>query len=72
MTDVLDNFFETIIETLVLTPIFIVITFLLLLVVIFYPIQRLRKWFGKQALRIVDIWIYYVENAYKYEEEDYD
>lgn len=68
MSDILSKFFEIIIETIVITPIVFIIIFLLLLACIFYPIKKINKWLIKQVRRITDIWSYYIENAYKYED----
>ncbi|MBR3490212.1 MAG: hypothetical protein IKH36_01855 [Bacilli bacterium] len=70
MIDLFDKFFVTIIETIVITPIFITIILLLLLAAIFYPIKKINRWLIKQVQRILDIWIYYINKAYKYEENN--
>lgn len=70
MIDLFNKFFTAIVETIVVTPIFIIILSLLLLAAIFYPIKKINKWLIKQVQRILDIWIYYIDNAYEYEEEN--
>ena len=70
MIDLLDKFFVMIVETIIITPIFITIILLLLLAAIFYPIKKINRWLIKQVQRILDIWIYYIQNSFKYEEND--
>lgn len=68
MSNILSKFFEIIIETIVITPIVFITIFLLLLACIFYPIKKINNWLIRQIRRIVDIWVYYIENAYMYED----
>ena len=70
MIDILSKIFEIIIETIVIIP-FVITSFILLIFAgIFYPIKRINKWLIKQIIRITDIWDYYIENAYMYEEDN--
>ena len=52
-------FAEKIIEGIVVTPMFIFAIILCTLGFCFYPIKKLRIFFGKQAIRIVDTWSWY-------------
>lgn len=70
MIDLLDKIFVMIVETIVVTPIFTTIILLLLLAAIFYPIKKINRWLIRQVQRILDIWIYYTQNSFKYEEND--
>ena len=66
MTDI----FEIIIETLVITPIFIVALYLFLIALILFPFRKIRIWLMIQVIRILDIWVFYNENKDLYFEKD--
>ncbi|MBQ3311714.1 hypothetical protein IJG72_06515 [bacterium] len=59
MKELVYYFAETIIEGIVVTPMFIFAILFCILGVCFYPIKTLRRFFGKQAIRIVDTWSWY-------------
>ena len=62
MSELLEKIIETLIETIVLSPILVVAICLFLLALIVYPFKKIRKWFAIQGIRILDIWAYYTEN----------
>ena len=62
MIDVLKILIQTIIETIVLTPILIVSMILCIIAIMIYPIKNVRIWIAKQAIRILDMWNYYVNS----------
>lgn len=62
MSDVINNLATIMIETVILTPICISIVILLLLAFLSYPFKHLRYWFCMQAVRLLNVWEFYMED----------
>ena len=70
--DIINKLATTMIETAVITPIFIFIIILVVLAVLFYYFKHLRYWFGMQAVRLLNVWEFYMDdkdNFYEVQDE---